>query len=51
MLNYGAPSWFYGEINGIHETDGSAQISPGAMLPRPFCYHRSIMYAAVSDIS
>ena len=36
---------------GIHETDGSVQIPPGAMLPRPFCYRRSVVYVAVSDIS
>ena len=33
------------ENYGIHEADGSAQI------PQPFCYRRSFMYAAVSDIS
>ena len=50
-LNY-ATSMVYGEIiYGIHEADGSVQIPPGAMLPRPFCYRRSFVYAAVSDIS
>ena len=43
VLNYGN--------YGIHETDGSVQIPPGAMLPRPFCYRRSFVYVAVSDIS
>ena len=32
------------------EADGYAQTT-GAMLQRPFCYRRSFMYTAVSDIS
>ena len=51
MLNYGVPSWFYEENSGIHKADGSAQTPPRAVLPRPFRYHRSFMYAAVTDIS
>ena len=35
----------------ICKADGSAQTPPGAMLPQPFRYRRSFMYAAVTDIS
>ena len=34
----------------LRNSHGSAQ-TPRAMLPRPFRYHRSFMYAAVTDIS
>ena len=36
---------------GIHKADGCSRTPPGAMLLQPFHYHRSFMYAAVSDIS
>ena len=42
---------FTEKLRNSRRTDGSVQIPPGAMLPRPFCYHRSIVYVAVSDIS
>ena len=48
VLNYGAPSWFYGEIT---EADGCSRTPTGAMLRRPFRYCHSFMYADVSDIS
>ena len=44
-----APPWFYVEITEF-EADGYAQTTV-AMLQRPFCYRRSFMYMAVSDIS
>ncbi len=35
----------------MREADDCSRTPPGAMLQRPFCYRRSFMYAAVSDIS
>ena len=43
MLNYGAPSWFYGEITEFANS--------GAMRRRTFRYRRSFMYAAVRVIN
>ena len=51
MLNYGAPSWFYGEITEFAKADRCSPTPPGAMLRRPFCYRRSFVYAAVRVIN
>ena len=47
MLNYGAPSWFYGEITEF----GKQTVVRELLLCRHFRYRCSFMYAAVSFIS
>ena len=50
MLNYGAPSLFYGEITEFAKQTCS-RTPPGAMLQGPFRYRRSFVYAAVRVIN
>ena len=56
MLNYRAPSWFYGASSWFYGEitefvrPSCVLTPPLAMLRRFFCYRCSFKYAAVSDI-